>query len=129
MYQSFQVFAGKYLFSWIFWFHSHFHWFSQKSSGKFNTLFMQWGQLMKREKGYRIKSKNKIHFKDYNQTITELCQTFNNLSPINSNSSLRDQLAHCSGHPYSSSLWHSLCAYFTKPSKENCSCRMNPVFH
>lgn len=34
---------------------------------------MQWGQMMKREKSYRKKSKNKIHFKVCNQTITELC--------------------------------------------------------
>lgn len=90
---------------------------------------MQWGQLMKREKSYRIKSKDKIYFKDCNQTITELCWTFNNLSSIISNSALKDQLEHSSDHPYSSGLWHSLYAYFKKPSKENCSCRMNSVLN
>lgn len=68
-------------------------------------------QYMKREKSYRMKSKNKIHFKVCNPTTTELCQIFNDLSSINSNSSLRNQLAHCPGHPYSWILGHSLCRF------------------
>lgn len=52
------------------------------------------------KKSYRVKSKKKIRFKDCNKTITELCQTFNNLFSISSKSVLTDQLEYSSGHPY-----------------------------
>lgn len=43
---------------------------------------------MGKKESYRIKVKEKVHFKDYNKTITELCQIFNNLFSVSSKSVL-----------------------------------------